>query len=208
MTAADVRSDHGRRAALHARLAAAVGAGEGRRGDWDFAGNGEAPGPAPLTPAAVLIAVVAHDRPTVVFTRRTAHLRAHAGQVALPGGRIDPDDADAVAAALREAHEEIALPPAAVTVIGATDRYATGTGYDITPVIGVVAPGLALVPAAAEVASIFEVPLDFLLDPANHQLRQSDWQGRRRSYYVIAWETHEVWGATAAIIVNLSRRLA
>lgn len=195
--------------ALHTRLARAVGPGDApRRGDWDFAGNTDAPYPRDLTPAAVLIAVVAHDRPMVVFTRRTAHLRAHAGQVAFPGGRIDATDADPVAAALREAHEEVALPPAAVTVIGATDRYTTGTGYEITPVIGIVPPGLALVPHAAEVASIFEVPLDFLLDPVNHQLRQSDWQGRARSYYVIAWKTHEVWGATAAIVVNLARRLA
>ncbi len=194
--------------ALHARLARAVGPGDGKRGDWDFAGNGDAPYPQPLVPAAVLIAVVAHDVPTVLFTRRTAHLRKHAGQVAFPGGRIDTGDADAVAAALREAHEEVALPPAAVTVVGATDRYATGTGYDITPVIGIVPPGLPLVPHAHEVASIFEVPLDHLLDPANHQLRASDWQGRRRSYYVIAWATHEIWGATAAMVVNLAHRLA
>ena len=193
--------------ALAARLARAVGPGVGTRGDWDIAGNGTAAYPSPLIPAAVLIAVVTHDRPTVLFTRRTAHLRAHAGQVAFPGGRIDATDADAVAAALREAHEEVALPPAAVEVIGATDAYATGTGYDITPVIGLVPPGLPLVPHAAEVASIFEVPLDYLLDPDNHALRQSDWQGRRRSYYVIEWETHAIWGATAAIVVNLSRRL-
>ena len=197
---------------LHARLAHAVGpaadaADAPRRGDWDFAGNGGAE-EGVLVPAAVLIAVVAHERPTVLLTRRTAHLRAHAGQVAFPGGRIDETDADPVAAALREAHEEVALPPAAVTVVGTTDRYATGTGYDITPVIGIVPPGLPLVPHAAEVASIFEVPLDHLLDPASHQLRASDWQGRQRSYYVIAWETHEIWGATAAMIVNLARRLA
>lgn len=192
---------------LHTRLVRAVGPGPGKRGDWDFAGNADTPYPAPLIPAAVLIAVVAHDRPTVLFTRRTAHLRTHAGQVAFPGGRIDASDVDATAAALREAHEEVALPPAAVTVVGATDHYATGTGFDITPVIGIVPPGLALVPAAAEVASIFEVPLDHLLDPTSHQLRQSDWQGRLRSYYVIAWETHEIWGATAAMVVNLSRRL-
>lgn len=190
------------------RRAVGPGAAAVRRGDWDFAGNADAPYPQPLTPAAVLIAVVTHDRPTVVFTRRTAHLRAHAGQVAFPGGRIDPTDADAVAAALREAYEEIALPPAAVSVIGVTDDYATGTGYAITPVIGLVTPGLALVPNADEVASIFEVPLDFLLDPANHELRQREWQGRARSYYVIRWETHEIWGATAAISVNLARRLA
>lgn len=191
---------------LRERLARAVGPGDGRRGDWDFPGNEGETAPA-LTPAAVLIAVVTHDRPTILFTRRTDTLRRHAGQVAFPGGRIDPEDADATAAALREAHEEVALPPAAVEVIGVTDVYATGTGYHITPVIGLVAPNLPLVPAAAEVASIFEVPLDFLLDPANHQLRQSEWQGRLRSYYVIAWETHAIWGATAAMVVNLAKRL-
>ncbi len=193
---------------LHARLSRAIGpAADARRGDWDFAGDGDAPPLTPLVPAAVLIAVVAHDRPTVLFTRRTATLRQHAGQVAFPGGRIDATDADATAGALREAHEEVALPPAAVTVVGATDAYATGTGYQVTPIIGIVPPGLPLVPAADEVASIFEVPLDHLLDPVNHQLRESDWQGRRRTYYVIEWETHAIWGATAAIVVNLARRL-
>ncbi len=191
---------------LRERLARAIGPGNGRRGDWDFPGN-EGEAASSLTPAAVLIAVVTHDRPTILFTRRTDTLRRHAGQVAFPGGRIDPEDADAVAAALREAHEEVALQPAAVDVIGITDVYATGTGYQITPVIGLVPPNQPLVPAADEVASIFEVPLDFVLDPANHQLRQSEWQGRLRSYYVIAWETHEIWGATAAMLVNLARRL-
>ena len=192
---------------LRERLARATGFGEGRRGDWDFPGNCDDAVTA-LTPAAVLIAVVTHVAPTILFTRRTDTLRRHAGQVAFPGGRIDPGDATATAAALREAHEEIALLPAAVDVIGSTDSYETGTGYHIVPVIGLIAPNLPLVPAADEVASIFEVPLDFLLDPANHQLRQSEWQGRLRSYYVIAWETHEIWGATAAMVVNLSRRMA
>ena len=176
------------------------------RGDWDLAGD-VSETIVDLTPAAVLIPVVTHARPTVLFTRRTMTLRRHAGQVSFPGGRIDPDDDGPIAAALREAHEEIALLPAAVEVIGVTDSYETGTGYHITPVIGLIPPNLPLVPAIDEVAALFEVPLDFLLDPANHQLKRSERQGKLRSYYLIAFETHEIWGATAGIIVNLARRL-
>lgn len=193
---------------LGERLRVAANQNEGAlRGDWDFVGD-DIGRSAVLTPAAVLIAVVTRARPTVLFTRRTTTLRRHAGQVAFPGGRIDPGDAGPVEAALRESYEEVALDPADVEVIGATDTYETGTGYHITPVLGLIAPDLPLVPAADEVASMFEVPLDFLLDPANHQQRQREWQGRLRTYYVIAWETHEIWGATAAIVVNLARRLA
>lgn len=194
---------------LSQRLRAAVAApGIGvQRGDWDFAGNGPQAARA-LTPAAVLIAVVDRPEPSLLLTRRNAALRRHAGQVAFPGGRIDPEDANPVAAALREAQEEIALPPHTVEIIGVTDLYETVTGYHITPVLGIVPPDLALVPAADEVAAVFEVPLAFVLDPANHQLRHSEWQGRARSYYVIGWPEHEIWGATAAMIVNLARRLA
>lgn len=176
------------------------------RGDWDF--GGDDPRAEVLTPAAVLIAVVTHARPTVLFTRRTTTMRRHAGQIAFPGGRIDPDDAGPVAAALREAHEEVALDPADVEVIGTTDAFETGTGFHITPVIGLIAPGRQLVPCVAEVAAIFEAPLDFLLDPANHQQRQAEWQGKRRTVYTIVWEGHEIWGATAGIVINLARRLA
>lgn len=194
---------------LATRLRAAVNApGEGmHRGDWDFQGNGSSTATV-LTPAAVLIAVTAQPEPTVLLTRRTTTLRRHAGQVAFPGGRIDPEDAGPVAAALREAQEEVALPGHLVEVLGVTDTFETGTGYHITPVLGIIPPGLKLVAAADEVAALFEVPLRFLLDPANHQLRQAEWQGRMRSFYVIASGSHEIWGATAAIIVNLSRRLA
>lgn len=194
---------------LHERLRAAVtrpGAAA-LRGDWDFPGHGDWTQPV-LTPAAVLIAVTDERHPRVLLTRRTTTLRRHAGQVAFPGGRIDPEDASPVAAALREAQEEVALPIDRVEVLGTTDPYETGTGYHITPVLAVIPPGLTLVAAADEVAALFEVPLDFLLDPANHQLRQSEWQGKLRSYYVIATEEHEIWGATAAIIVNLAQRLA
>ena len=179
--------------------------GPALRGDWDFV-DGVARTRA-FTPAAVLIPIIDRPTPTVLFTRRTDTLRRHAGQVAFPGGRVDPEDDGAIAAALREAHEEVALPPEEVRVIGTTDPYETGTGFHITPVVGLVTPDLPLVPAEAEVAAVFEVPLAHLLDPANHQLREGNWQGQRRSYYAIDWETHHIWGATAGIVVNLSRRL-
>ena len=160
----------------------------------------------PLTPAAVLVAVTDRPRPGVILTQRTETLRRHAGQVAFPGGRIDPGE-DAVTAALREAEEEIALPPSAVTIVGPVDRYVTVTGYEVTPVIGVVPPDLPLRPSEAEVADWFEAPLDFLLNPANHQEREVDWQGARRRYYEIMWNDRRIWGATAAMIVNLAQRL-
>ena len=160
-----------------------------------------------LAAAAVLVAVTDRAAPGVILTRRTDTLSRHAGQVAFPGGRIDPGDADAIAAALREAEEEIALPRTAVTVIGAADRYRTITNFEVTPVIGVVAPDLVFVPASAEVAEVFEVPLDFVLDSANHIEATVEFQGRNRHYYEITWNGHRIWGATAAMIVNLSRRL-
>lgn len=160
-----------------------------------------------MTPAAVLVPVTDRPEPGVILTERTAHLRRHAGQIAFPGGRIDPEDADAVAAALREAREEIGLPPHAVEVVGTADRYRTVTSYEVTPVVGVVPPDLPLTPAEYEVASVFEVPLAYLLDRANHRQAEMDWKGRRRSYWEIEWNDRRIWGATAAMIVNLSRRL-
>jgi 8-oxo-dGTP pyrophosphatase MutT (NUDIX family) len=158
-------------------------------------------------PAAVLVAVTDRADPGVILTQRTETLRRHAGQVAFPGGRIDPEDDGPVDAALREAEEEIALPRARVQVIGTADRYRTVTGYCVTPVIGVVAPDLAYVPAEAEVADVFEVPLSFLLNDANHREASVEYLGRQRRYYEIMWEGRRIWGATAAMIVNLSRRL-
>ncbi|WNO52966.1 CoA pyrophosphatase [Stakelama saccharophila] len=163
---------------------------------------------APVTrPAAVLVAVTDRPEPGVILTRRTDHLPRHAGQIAFPGGRMDDDDPDIVSAALREAEEEIALPPDAVTVVGAADHYRTITGFEVTPVIGIIPPDLALEPEPGEVGEIFEVPLAFLLDVANHVEATVEWQGRDRHYYEILWQDRRIWGATAAMIVNLSRRM-
>lgn len=172
--------------------------GDHRDGDLDIA--------TPIQ-AAVLIAVTDRDEPGVLLTRRTDTLSKHPGQVAFPGGRIDVGDSGPVAAALREAEEEIALPPAAVQIIGIADRYRTITGFEVTPVIGVVPPDLVLTPSEAEVAAVFEVPLGFVLDSANHLEATVEWQGRNRHYYEILWNDQRIWGATAAMIVNLSRRL-
>lgn len=162
----------------------------------------------PIIPAAVLIAVTDRAEPGVILTRRPETMRRHPGQIAFPGGRIDASDADVIAAALREAEEETALPSGVVQIIGAVDRYRTITGYDITPVLGVVPPDLALVANVDEVSHIFEAPLAFLLDPANHAPCEADWNGTTRHYYEIEWEGHRIWGATASMIINLSRRLA
>ncbi|MGQ0588211.1 MAG: CoA pyrophosphatase [Sphingosinicella sp.] len=160
-----------------------------------------------ITPAAVLVPVVERPRPTVILTLRPETMRKHPGQVSFPGGRIDPDDEGPVAAALREAEEEIGLPPDAVEVIGVADVYRTITGFEVTPVVGIVPPGLALRPHPGEVAAMFEVPLHHLLDPAHQLVRTVEWRGRERCYYEIEWEGRRIWGATAAMIVNLSRRL-
>ena len=160
-----------------------------------------------ITPAAVLVAVVDRPEPTVILTVRPETMRRHAGQIAFPGGRIDPGDDGPVAAALREAEEEIGLPPDAVEVIGLADCYRTVTGFEVTPVVGVVPPGLSLTPHPGEVADVFEAPLHYLLQPRHQVVRTAMWRGRERSYYEIDYEGRRIWGATAAMIVNLSRRL-
>ena len=156
--------------------------------------------------AAVLIAITDRTEPGLLLTVRRDDLRTHAGQVAFPGGRVDVGE-EPLAAALREAHEEILLPPSAVELVGSIEPYRTVTGFIVTPVIGVVPPDLPLEPHEHEVADLFEVPLDFLLDPKNQQRRSALFQGRERHYYEINWNGRRIWGATAAMIVNLSRRL-
>lgn len=158
-------------------------------------------------PAAVLVPIVDRAEPTMILTRRLDTMRKHPGQISFPGGRIDPDDDDATAAALREAEEEIGLPRHLVDVIGVADLYRTVTGFEVTPVIGVIPPGLALNPHPGEVAAIFEVPFAYLIEPRHQIERSVEWRGSRRSYYEIEWNGHRIWGATAAMIVNLGRRL-
>lgn len=157
-------------------------------------------------PAAVLIAITDRLEPGVILTVRREHLRTHAGQIAFPGGRIDPGE-EAVAAALREAEEEVLLDPGSVEVVGAIEPYRTVTGYVVTPVIGVIPPDLCLRPHEHEVADWFEAPLPFVLDPENQRQVSALFQGRTRHYYEINWNDRRIWGATAAMIVNLSRRL-
>ena len=157
-------------------------------------------------PAAVMVAVTDRPEPGVILTVRREHMRTHAGQVAFPGGRIDPGE-DAIAAALREAWEEIGLDQSTAEVVAEIDPYRTITGFLVTPVLAVVPPDQQLSPHEHEVADWFEAPLHFVLDPANQQLRSALFQGRERHYYEIVWNDRRIWGATAAMIINLSRRL-
>lgn len=156
--------------------------------------------------AAVLIAITDRKEPGLILTVRREHMRTHAGQVAFPGGRVDIGESP-TQAALREAHEELVLDPDAVELIGSIEPYRTVTGYVVTPVVGVIPPDLPLTPHEHEVADWFEAPLAFVLDPANQHYRSALFQGQTRHYYEIPWDGRRIWGATAAIIVNLSRRL-
>jgi len=156
----------------------------------------------------VLVPVVIHEEGlTVLFTRRTAHLNDHAGQISFPGGRCEPGDADAAATALRESLEEIGLDPATVEVLGCLHEYVTVSGYRVTPVVGLVRPPLELRPDEFEVAEIFEVPLQFLLDPANHQQNSVLHHGRQRHYFAMPYEQYYIWGATAGMLMNFYARL-
>ncbi|RME67866.1 MAG: CoA pyrophosphatase [Alphaproteobacteria bacterium] len=192
---------------IFARLAARRDAAS-LKGDGDLNPGWRAAGGAPgrsLKRAAVLMPIVEHGHALhVLLTRRTHGLRTHAGQISFPGGRIDADDPHPVDAALREAQEEIGLPRAHVEIAGVLDPYSTATGYLITPVVGLVQPGFPLKPNPAEVAEAFEVPLGFLLDPSNRRRHSRVWQGKRRYYYAMPYHGHYIWGATAAMLVNLA----
>ena len=159
-----------------------------------------------FTQAAVLIAITDRETPGILFLHRPSTMRAHAGQIAFPGGRIDPGETP-VDAALREAWEELGIRPEDVRVIGTSDVYRTGSGYEITPVVGIVPADLEIVPNPAEVAQWFEAPLDFVLDPANETPRSVEYQGRTLSLVEVIWEGHAIWGVTGAILHNLAKRL-
>ncbi len=172
------------------------------------AGSAEAEGLAagPLVAAAVLVPIMHGANPGVLLTKRTGTLSSHAGQVCFPGGRVDPGET-AEAAALREAMEEVGLPASSVELTGRLPDRATGTGFCITPVVGLVTPGFTPVLAAAEVEAAFVLPLQTLLDPAAPQLQHALWNGRSRSFWLWPHHEHRIWGATAAILVDLATRL-
>lgn len=163
-------------------------------------------------PAAVLIPLVMRDRLGLLLTQRTVHLSTHSGQIAFPGGKVDPEDHDATAAALREAQEEIGLAASHVEVLGQLPEYVTGTQFHITPVVALVGPGFSLEPNPDEVDDVFEVPLDFLMDPANHRRHGFEWNGEWREWYSMPYQDggkeRFIWGATAGMLRNFYRFLA
>jgi 8-oxo-dGTP pyrophosphatase MutT (NUDIX family) len=160
-----------------------------------------------LIPAAVLVGIVTGPAPGILLTKRTAHLRQHSGQVSFPGGRIDPEDASPEAAALREAQEEVGLDPSHVQLLGRLRDYVTSTGYRVTPVLALLTPGFVTAPSADEVDAVFQLPLAVLLDPEAPQRRGAQFRGAWREYWFWPHPEHEIWGATAAILVHLARRL-
>jgi 8-oxo-dGTP pyrophosphatase MutT (NUDIX family) len=162
---------------------------------------------APLVQAAVLVPVVARAELTVLLTQRTDSLKRHAGQIAFPGGRMEPTDRDPIATALREAEEEIGLPPSFVEPLGYLDPYRTGTGFRIFPIVSLVREGFTLKLDEREVADAFEVPLAFLMDEANHRTEARSWRGQERRFYAMPFEQRYIWGATAGIMKNMHKRL-
>ncbi|MEZ5925362.1 MAG: CoA pyrophosphatase [Hyphomicrobiaceae bacterium] len=210
LTVAEFRALARVRLAAEPRIATTDSQIQPLRGDHDlndsFPGFGE-PGPV-LRPAAVLVPVIERDGVlAVILTQRPDHMTSHAGQVAFPGGKIDRTDASPLAAALREAEEEIGLAPHLAEPLGYLDVYQTGTGYRILPVVALVASEFTPRLNPSEVADCFEVPLAFLIDRRNHRIEATEWRGRLRRYYDIPFGTRRIWGVTAGMVRNLSERL-
>jgi 8-oxo-dGTP pyrophosphatase MutT (NUDIX family) len=161
-----------------------------------------------MRPASVLLLIVNHaSGPTVLFTQRTTHLPAHAGQISFPGGRREEGDPDPISTALRESHEEVGLDPERVEVLGRLPEYNTSTGFRVTPIVGWVEPPLQLKPDPEEVADVFEVPLQFLLDAGNHRHESAFYRGRMRNYWALPFGSRFIWGATAGMLVTFQRIL-
>lgn len=177
--------------------------------DWDL--NPEFAGDlavmAPPRPAAVLVPIVLRDPLTVMLTQRSHDMPSHPGQISFPGGKLEACDAGPVACALREAHEEIGLDASFVEPLGFLDSYRTGTGFQISPVVGFVRPGFAMRLDPREVVEVFEVPLAFLMDEANHKKDTRSWRGRERHFYAMPYEDRYIWGATAGMLKNMQQRL-
>jgi 8-oxo-dGTP pyrophosphatase MutT (NUDIX family) len=192
---------------LHARLDA-IGAASARPAYSDFDLSGSRPDAPILKRAAVLVPLIVREHGlNVLLTRRSSDLPTHAGQIAFPGGRCEDSDADVGATALREAHEEVGLDPSHVTLLGVSDAYETVTRFAVTPVVGLVDPAATLRPDPREVAEIFEVPLSFLMDPANHVPQSREYEGVARRFYAMPYGDYYVWGATAGMLRALYLRV-
>lgn len=170
----------------------------------DFSLNATGAVPEVWRPASVLVPLIRRETGvTVLLTQRTEDMPSHAGQIAFPGGRRQAEDIDATATALRETEEEVGLTRDFIDVVGSLDLYRTGTGYQITPIVGIVTPGFTMRADPREVADVFEVPLDHFLDERNHRIDSRVWQGRERRYYAMPYGERYIWGATAGMLKNL-----